>query len=270
MKKKFKKMLISIAIIYMVVCAFFYFNQRNIQYQPSGKILKIEDYQKFNQLIEFNEFFLTTDDNEKIFTWFKKPSKNQKIIVYFQGNAGNLSDRIEKFDEFSKSNFAVLAISYRGFVNSSGKSSEAGLIKDAETSINFLKNLGYQQSQMIFYGESLGSGVAIQMAKKYQPFAVILESPYSSIASVAKDRYWFLPIDLMLKDKFESIKYISEISSPILIFHGKKDRVIKISESEKLIKKITAKNKLVIDENLGHVDFKADFIVKEFNKFATE
>ena len=141
------------------------------------------------------------------------------------------------------------------------------MINDGLAAINYAKSKGYDNNDIILYGESLGSGIAIQIAARSKYNAVILESPYSSILSVARTNYWFLPVKLMLKDKFMSINFAPNITTPIIIFHGQKDKIVRYEEGVKLYNSINAKKKFISDDNLGHVQFDPEFVIKEYNKF---
>jgi len=237
--------------------------QRHLQYHPMGKISKISSY----NLDGFSEKILTTSDNVKILSWYKPALNKAKLIIYFHGNAGNLGDRVNKFKEFSKSGFGVLAISYRGYSGSEGTPTEAGIINDGETAIKFALAENYNFEDLIFFGESLGSGVAVQLASRYNPYAVILESPYSSVASVGQKTYWFVPVALLLQDKFESIKFAPKISAPVLIFHGTADKVVSYKEGKILFNAINSQKELITVEGAGHLGFSNEFIVSEMEKF---
>jgi len=241
-----------------------FFIQRKLQYFPTVKLNPVKDY----QLNNFTEHKLITNDNIKLITWFKKPQNSAKILLFFHGNAGNLADRVAKFKVFSNnSDYGILALSYRGFGRSQGKPSEAGLLIDADAAISFLLKQGYSENDIILYGESLGTGIAIQKALTIKPFAVILEAPYSSIANIAKQRYWFLPVNLLLKDRFDSYKYAPYITAPILIFHGKNDIIVPYQEGKLLYSYFKNHKKFITFKNAGHIDFDYDVIIKEIKKF---
>jgi uncharacterized protein len=259
----FKKKLMVAFFIYLSLAAFIYIMQRDIQYMPFGKIEEPQNYGLSNIV----EDYIITSDNVKIYSWSKFEGKNNKVIIYFHGNAGNLGDRYYRFKTFADSGYDFIAISYRGYVNSQGSASEKGLINDGLAAINYAKSKGYKNNDIILYGESLGSGVAIQLAARSKYNAVILESPYSSILSVARTNYWFLPVKLMLKDKFMSINYAPNITTPVIIFHGKKDKIVRYEEGVKLYNSINAKKKFISDDNLGHVQFDPEFVIKEYNNF---
>lgn len=259
-----KKRMIAASTIYFIFLLFLFLFQRNIQYLPSGRIFDISNY----SLVGFSQEILTTQDSIKILSWYKKPSLSEKkIILYFHGNAGNIADRAHKLSSFSKDGFGIMAISYRGYSGSEGSPTESGLICDAQAALEFLFNKGYKEEDIILFGESLGSAVAVQLATKYNFAALILESPFSSIVSVARKDYWFVPLNLLVKDKFESVKVVSRITSPILIIHGTNDKVVPYDEAQKLYKAINSKKKLITVDEAGHLDFRKEFLLKEVRVF---
>ena len=258
-----KKTVNSAIIIYLILLIFLFLFQRKLQYMPMGKMWEIASY----NLEGFEEERLTTSDKIKIYAWYKPAKKGKKIILYFHGNAGNMGERAHKFSAFANQGFGVLAISYRGYYRSEGSPSEAGLMRDADAALQFLLQQNYQAENIILFGESLGSGVAVQMATKFNFAAIILESPYSSIAGVAQKKYWYAPVKLLLKDKFESIKFISKISEPVLIFHGTADKIVSYQEGKKLFDAANMPKKLITVEGAGHVDFTNEFLVEEMNNF---
>lgn len=208
-KAYLKRIMLTVIVIYIILLAAIYIWQRKLQYHPFGEIAAPEFY----QLSGFATEKLLTAGHDQILAWYKKPAHlNNKIIVYFQGNAGNLGDRSQKFKKFAEEGgYGILAISYSGYYGSTGISSEKALIDDGRAALDFLYQQGFKPQDIILFGESLGSGVAVQLAEKTKFFALVLECPYSSIASVAQKIYWFVPVDLMLKDRFETIKYLPSI-----------------------------------------------------------
>jgi len=264
MPRKLLFMLIAVISIYLLTLVFLFFFQRNLQYLPSGKLGEISQY----SLDGFEEKILTTKDSLKILAWLKKPAqKNQKIILYFHGNAGNLGDRANKFGVFAADGFGILAISYRGYLGSQGKPSESGLMLDADAALKFLFEQGFAAKDIILFGESLGSGVAVRLATKFDFAAVILESPYSSLVSVAQKKYWFAPVNLLLKDKFESIKFAPKILAPVLIVHGTADKVVFYEEGEKLFDAIKSRKQLVAVKNAAHLEFSNEFLLEKMRDF---
>tara|TARA_B110000037_G_scaffold157504_1_gene177701 strand:- start:200 stop:712 length:513 start_codon:yes stop_codon:yes gene_type:complete len=123
-------------------------------------------------------------------------------------------------------NINFLIISWRGFSGNLGKPSEEGLYKDGESAVNWLKRKGLKDKDIILYGESLGTGIATHIAQKHKFAGIILESPFTSMIDAAKNVYPYFPIRFLLKDKYESDKKIKNLKSPILVMHGKVDKVV--------------------------------------------
>lgn len=261
---KLKILMATLLIAYLLLLALLFSFQRKLQYIPSGKVQPIENY----NLEGFSEKILNTQDRVKILAWYKKPQNfDPKIIVYFHGNAGNLGERAERFSNFSNAGFGVLAITYRGYSGSEGSPSEEGLIADANAALEFLFENGYNRKDIILFGESLGSGVAMQIASKDKFAAMVLDSPFSSIASVAKRTYWFVPVNFILKDKFDSIEIADRITTPTLVIHSISDNIVPYAEGEKLYQTLGSEKKMITLKNIGHVDASGNFLAEEIEKF---
>ena len=155
-----------------------------------------------------------------------KNYKEYKTLLFLHGNAGTLENRIYKINHFKDVNVNFLIIAWRGFSGNKGKPSEKGLYEDAKSAIKWLKNKGIKEENIIIYGESLGTGVATEIAQNKNFAGVILESPFTSMIDAGKTKYPFFPIRLLLKDKYESDKKIKNIKSPILIMHGEVDGIV--------------------------------------------
>ena len=223
----------SIIIAYIFVIIFVYFYQRNLLYHPSEN-----NYQ--NDTIQFNhqEIFIKVNDEIKLKSWIiNKDLKNFKTLVFFHGNAGDLSNRIYKLNELDKLNINILLISWRGFSGNEGYPTEKNLYEDAEAAIKWLNKKKVSNSQIILYGESLGTGVAVEIASKNNFNSIILESPFTSIENSAKIYYPYLPVSFLLKDRYDSISKIKKINSPILIMHGRKDDIVPFFMGKKLFEK---------------------------------
>ena len=223
----------SLIIAYIVLIIFIYFYQRNLLYHPSEN-----NYQ--NDKIQFNydEIFISVDEEIQLKSWIiKKDFKKFKTLVIFHGNAGHLSNRIYKLNELYKLDINILLISWRGFSGNKGSPTENNLYTDAEAAIKWLNGEGVINSQIILYGESLGSGVAVELGKENNFNSIILESPFTSIENSAKIYYPYLPVRLLLKDRYDSISKIKMINTPILIMHGEKDDVVPFSMGKELFEK---------------------------------
>ena len=223
----------SIIVAYLVVIIFVYFYQRNLLYHPTEN-----NYQDDKVQFNYDEIFIKVDEEIKLKSWLiKKDFVKYKTLVVFHGNAGHLSNRIYKLNELYKLDINILLISWRGFSGNNGSPTEQNLYRDAEAAIKWLKDQKVRNNQIILYGESLGSGVAVEIGKRNKYNSIILESPFTSIENSAKIYYPYLPVRLLLKDRYDSISKIKMIDYPVLIMHGKKDDVVPFSMGKELYEK---------------------------------
>ena len=240
---------ISITLAYLVINLFIYFYQRNLLYNPS-------ENNYLNDKINFNykEIFIETDKNIKLKSWFiNKDLKKFKTIVFFHGNAGNLLNRVHKINELNKLDINILLTSWRGFSGNKGKPSEKNLYYDAQQIINWLKVQGLDNKDIVLYGESLGTGVATELASKNNFGGIILESPFTSMADTAKIYYPYLPVNLLLKDRYDTKSKIRDIETPILIMHGQKDSIVPQKMGLELFEKANEPKFNYFPENDDHM-----------------
>ena len=156
----------------------------------------------------------------------KKILKILKLSLFFHGNAGNLFNRVYKLNELNKLDLNILIISWRGFSGNKGKPTEKNLYHDAQEAVKWLKAQGLDNKNIILYGESLGTGIAIELASKNNFGGIILESPFTSMADTAKIYYPYLPVNFLLRDRYDSKSKVKDIKTPILIMHGKMDNIV--------------------------------------------
>lgn len=239
----------SIILAYFVIILFVYLYQRSLLYHPSEN-----NYLNNKINFSYEEIFIETDDNIKLKSWFiEKDLKKFKTILLFHGNAGNLFNRVYKLNELNKLDLNILLISWRGFSGNKGKPTEKNLYHDAREAVKWLNSLGINNKDIILYGESLGTGVATELGKKNIFGGIILESPFTSIAKAAKIYYPYLPINLVLKDRYDSIEKIQSITVPILIMHGKKDNIVPQKMGLELFQKANEPKFNYFPENDDHM-----------------
>ena len=225
--------ILTIVFFYICLLIFVFFFQRNILYHPS-----VDNYikdQNATEPTEIKKIKITTKDNIDLTGWFyDKDIGRFKTILFFHGNAGSLKNRTYKLNHFKDLNLNFLIIAWRGFNGNSGKPNEIGLYEDAESAIRWLKTKGIKEKNIILYGESLGTAVAVEIAQNKNYAGVILESPFTSMINMGKKYYPFFPVSLLLQDKFESYKKINNISVPVLIMHGKVDNIVPFYMGKKM------------------------------------
>ena len=196
----FLEIIVGILAIYTLVLILLFIFQRNLMYHP-------DENNYFGDKLEINieKVKINTSDNINLLAWFhKKDLKKFKTIVYFHGNAGKLENRIHKLNHFKDMNVNFLIIAWRGFSGNKGKPTEEGLYTDGISAINWLKEKGLKEKDIIIYGESLGTGIATQIAQNKDFAGLILETPFTSMIEAAKNFYPYIPVGLILKDKYEN------------------------------------------------------------------
>ena len=225
--------ILAVVSFYILLLIVMFFFQRNLLYHPS-----VDNYlndQVAKEPAEVEKVIITTKDKIDLVAWFyNKNLEKFKTVLFFHGNAGSLGNRTYKLNHFKDLNVNFLIIAWRGFSGNEGKPSETGLYEDAESAITWLKMKGVNEKNIILYGESLGTGVAVEVAQNKNYAGIILESPFTSMVNIGKKYYPLFPIHLLLRDKFESYKKIKNVSVPLLILHGKKDKIVPFAMGKKM------------------------------------
>ena len=158
--------------------------------------------------------------------------------------------------------------SYRGYGGNAGKPSEQGFYQDARAWLQKLQELGLSQDNIILYGESIGTGVAVQMATEFPDVkALILESPYTSLPDVAAGTYFFIPVHLLMKDKFDSYAKIKNVKVPLMIIQGLSDRVIRPKFGQKLFDAANEPKDILKLDGYGHNDLPTGVIAEKTRAF---
>lgn len=166
--------------------------------------------------------------------WWVPPTRDDApVFLYFHGNANGLDRRAKRFGLLTADGSGLLAMSYRGYGGSEGNPTEAALHADAER-IHAALAAKVAPERIVIFGESLGSGVALNLARKAKARALILDSPYVSILSRGQASYPWLPVSWLLTDTFRSDLWIAEAKIPTLIIHGTADVTIPVEESAAL------------------------------------
>ena len=214
---------------YFSISMFMYIFQRTFMYHPNVKNTDLTPIQ-FN----YKEVIINSENDIKLKSWFAYENPNNKTILFFHGNAGELGARVYKLNKFHDLDLNFLIISWRGFSGNKGKPTEQGLYKDAKNAVVWLEDKGIKKKDIILYGESLGTGVAVELATKDQYSGIILESPYTSMIDMGKRFYPFLPIRILQKDKYSSLKKLKKVKSPILVLHGKSDKLVPFYMGKKI------------------------------------
>ncbi len=211
---------------YSAMVGALYLFQRNLIYYPDPSA----PTPAASGLPEMQTVPLTTADGLTLLAWYRQAEEGMPTLVYFHGNAGNIGSRGAKARPYLGAGFGLLLAPYRGYSGNPGKPTEDGLYADGRAALAFLKIEGVAAGLTVLYGESLGSGIAVQMAfemaRDSPAGAVVLEAPYTSIADVAAHHYPLVPARWLVKDRFDAVANITAIKAPLLIFHGGRDETV--------------------------------------------
>ncbi|MGB3743704.1 MAG: alpha/beta hydrolase [Xanthobacteraceae bacterium] len=214
---------------YAVLATVIYVAQRSLMYFPdTARVVPAEA-----GLPEAEEVPLTAADGVRVAAWHVPPRDDKPVIVYFHGNGGALHFRVARFRRLIADGVGLVALEYRGYGGSAGSPSEQGLIADAQAAYRFAAGR-YPPQQLVLWGESLGSGVAIALAAERPVGRVILEAPFTSAVALGARHYWYLPVSLLMKDQFRSDLRIGKVTAPVMIMHGVLDRVVPYAMGEAL------------------------------------
>ena len=242
-----------------------YLFQRRILFNVSSYPGKPSNY-GLNLTKEVN---ILTEDKINLLSWYNKLDEKLPLLIYFHGNSFNIGDRAYRIKRYIDQNWNVLIVSWRGFGGNKGKPTENNLYKDGEAVLKWVsKNTNFNHNQIVVYGESLGTGVAVELGTKYKFLSIVLEAPFTSIYEIAKKRYKIYPVKYLVKDKFDNFSKIDKLKSPLLIISGKKDEIVPHNHSLKLLNKAKViKKGVFIDEAIHNnlYDFGIEKDVISFN-----
>mgnify|MGYP002885565750 CR=1 FL=1 len=267
LRKKIKYMISSILFViifsYLAILFFIYFNQRNLLYHPSEN-----NYLNEKANFVYEEVYIPSTENN-LKGWFhKKNLTKNKTLVFFHGNAGSLENRIYKLNLIKDFDLNFLIIAYRGFSGNKGKPTERGLYEDALSALKWLKtNYSIKDKDIIIYGESLGTSISIEVSQNKKYSGIILESPFTSMTDAAKHYYPYLPVSLLLKDKYDSIEKIKNINIPILVMHGKKDKIIPFEMGKKIFESANQPKFFYSPDNDDHMMNYDENLLKTIRSF---
>lgn len=244
-----KTAVVILPTLLLILLSILYYNQEALIFSPYPLAPNYNYSFPFN----FEELNWQVEEDVTINALHFRTKDSKGVVLYFHGNGGNLAGWGGIAEDFLNRKQDLIILDYRGYGKSTGKiRSEEDLIKDANYAYEYTKSI-YPENQITVYGRSLGSGLAVYLAKEKKPKRLILETPYNNLADVAKYHYPYLPIFLM-KYKLNSEDLIGSVKCPIYIFHGTEDLVIPLEFAKKLDSKITKDHKFFIITNAGHND----------------
>ena len=257
-----KWLAIAVALIYVGIAAVLYAKQRSLMYFPDT----VRTTPAAAGLPEAAEVPLTAADGVRVTAWFAPPQSGKPVIVYFHGNGGSLRYGVARFRQLIGAGIGLVALEYRGYGGNEGSPSERGLIADGEAAYAYAA-AHYPVSQIVLWGQSLGSGVAVAVAAEKPVGRVILEAPFTSTAAIASTRYWYIPVSLLMKDQFHSDRRIQKVTAPLLVLHGVKDQVVPYAMGERLFELANKPKHIVRFLDAGHDNLDANGALNAVARF---
>jgi fermentation-respiration switch protein FrsA (DUF1100 family) len=236
-----------LAIAYVAACAYLFVFQRDFVFKPGGTF----SAPAAEGLAGVEVVTLTVRDGTRLAGWYRAAEPGRPTVLYFHGNAGNVSGRAERFRQIFGSGFGLLAMSYRGFPGSGGRPSEAGFFSDALEAFDWL---AARTPEIVVHGESLGTGVATYVASEREARALVLEAPFTAALDIAAETYPWVPAALLMRDPFLSREAIRKVDEPVLILHGTADTVVPVELGKRLFEAAGEPKRLVIVEGAQHND----------------
>jgi len=190
-----------------------------------------------------------------ILSWYIPARRaDGRTICYFHGNAGTIAERVERVLPYLTVGYGVLLVGYPGYGGNPGEASERNFYAVARANLDFLASNGFSDQQLILFGESLGTAVAVQMATERPALALILEAPPASVHLSAWSRYPFLAFDFLIRDKFASIDKIAKVHVPLLIIHGVQDTTTSVAFGRMMLERANEPKQGVFPPDAGHND----------------
>lgn len=200
---------------------------------------------------------LAAADGVSLTAWFfpaLAPASGYAVL-FCHGNGGNLATYTEYYDALPAAGFAVLAFDYRGFGDSGGAPTEAGIYLDVRAALAaLLARVEVDPRKVVYLGKSLGSGPATDLAAERAPALLVLETPFTSIADVARWRFPGLPVEALIQDRFDNLSKIARVRAPLLVIHGDRDAGVPLAQGRRLFERAREPKSFHVVAGAGHVD----------------
>jgi fermentation-respiration switch protein FrsA (DUF1100 family) len=243
---------VTAIVVIVVIVALAWFGQRSMLYFPSSDVPAPVDV----GLASAESVAFETEDGLRLEGWFVPASAQASgyTAIVFNGNAGHRGYRADLAQRFAERGLATLLFDYRGYGGNPGLPSERGLARDARAAFAYVRQRGdVDPTRIIYFGESLGAAVALGLAVEDAPAALVLRSPFQSIAAMARVHMPIWP-RFLIRDRYPSDDRIASIRSPLLVIAGDADRIVPVDQSVALYAAAPEPKRLVVLEGADHND----------------
>ncbi len=225
------KLILVVAACYGLLVVFIYLTQSRMLYLPNipGRTLTVTPA---NMGMDYEDVFIQTSDGVTLHGWFVG-ARSDRVVLFFHGNAGNISHRLYSIRHFQELGLSVLIIDYRGYGQSEGRTTEKGIYHDADAAWRYLtEDRDILAENIVIFGRSLGASVASRLAAQHQPLALIVESSFTSVPDIAQELYPWLPARWLSRLSHATRDHISEVRCPVLVVHSRDDEIIPFHHGE--------------------------------------
>ncbi len=254
-RSRMPRVVVVVLLIGGVVVAMMWWLQRQFIYFPDASAVP-----PASEVIDgARDVTLRTDDGLELGAWFVPASETgeadpRMAVLVAPGNGGNRAGRAELAEELRQRGLAVLLMDYRGYGGNPGSPSEDGLASDAMAAAEALEDLGYPAERTIYFGESLGTGVVAALQSKRPPAGMVLRSPFTDFADVGAVHYPWLPVRLILRDRFPVLDHLADSEVPVTVVYGDRDSIVPTRLSVQVADEAPSLADRVVIEGAGHND----------------
>lgn len=206
--------------------------------------------------LDYEEVRFAAADGTALHGWYLSGAAGRPLVVFCHGNAGNISHRLESLELLHGLGLSVFIFDYRGYGQSAGTPSEEGTYADARGALAWLRQRGWPPSRLLYFGESLGAAVAVQLALEHPPAGLVLEAPFTSITAMGRHHYLLLHLLLgwLLDARYDNLAKIGRLRSPLLIIQGEADTIVPPAMARRLYAAASEPKTLRLIPGAGHND----------------
>jgi len=233
MRRMLGELLIPLGIAYGAVLVLVFVFQSQLVFFPGTGREAVLTPQSYG--MRFESLQIRTADGETLHGWWVPADDARGVVLFFHGNAGNISHRLDYLQMFKRLRYSTLIVDYRGYGKSTGTPSEAGTYRDAEAAWEHLRHARLAQPRnVVIAGESLGAAVATWLAAEVGPRAVVLFSTFTSVTDLGAEVYWFLPVRLLSRIGYDNRENLKRIRAPVFIAHSRDDDIVPYAHGKRL------------------------------------
>ncbi|WP_371396001.1 alpha/beta hydrolase [Fretibacter rubidus] len=222
MIRALRRIIFAVVALYSLALLALYFGQRAVLYIPPDIYLTPNGV----ELESAVEITVSPESNDIMGWWIAPKSETAPVVIYFHGNGSAVFSASEIYRSFEQQGYGVFALAYPGYPGRRGKPTQDSLTQAAIDGYDYVRAYGINADRIVYYGTSLGAGVAAQLAGERRPAIIIMEAPFTSAADMAQLRFPIFPAGALTKDKFQTTKALAGTNTPIIWIHGTNDQVI--------------------------------------------